>query len=513
MNDNNIDKLFQKKLRDFEEVPDEKVWKDIEASLQQKRRKRRVVPIWWKLGGVAALLAILFTLVNPFAESDNVEKQVSDIEKISTSPNTNQTATDNTENPKTSDDVEGFVSSEQDIISKDSESVLTEDEKAVEQQNAKDSRESLISKDKSKIGVQKEKGRLAQQSTTTSKEGGKEDHAIAEGENNAIVENADNKEGTNAIVANNLDQKNEGDTKENTLKNQDSDKKNIIEPKGAEEGLAVTAEEEVKEKKSIFEEIAEMEEETLAQKEKSSTRWSVGPRVAPVYFNSFGQGSPIHSNFAANPKSGNVNLSYGLAMGYEISKKLSVRTGVHKVDYGYDTNDVLFSSSLAASNNNQFENINYTGASKNLVIQSSANGAETALDFANSAEIRAPDPSRNGRMVQQFGYLEIPVELNYALMDKRLGINLIGGMSSLFLIDNSVILESGGDATELGEANNINNTNFSTNVGIGLNYRLTPKMQLNLEPMFKYQLNTFSDSAGDFQPFSIGVYSGLSFKF
>ena len=39
------------------------------------------------------------------------------------------------------------------------------------------------------------------------------------------------------------------------------------------------------------------------------------------------------------------------------------------------------------------------------------------------------------------------------------------------------------------------------------------KVQLNIEPVFKYQLNTFSDTAGNFQPFTIGIYSGLNFKF
>ena len=116
-------------------------------------------------------------------------------------------------------------------------------------------------------------------------------------------------------------------------------------------------------------------------------------------------------------------------------------------------------------------------------------------------------------MVQQMGYLEVPFELNYALIDKKLGVNVIGGVSSLFLIDNSVSLESEGLVTEMGQANNVNDVNFSTNIGLGFNYKFSQKIQLNLEPVFKYQLNTFSDTAGRFRPYTIGVYSGVSFKF
>ena len=65
----------------------------------------------------------------------------------------------------------------------------------------------------------------------------------------------------------------------------------------------------------------------------------------------------------------------------------------------------------------------------------------------------------------------------------------------------------------MGEANNLNDLNMSTNFGIGISYQVNNTLQLSLEPMFKYQLNTFSEAAGNFQPFSMGVYTGLNFKF
>ena len=39
------------------------------------------------------------------------------------------------------------------------------------------------------------------------------------------------------------------------------------------------------------------------------------------------------------------------------------------------------------------------------------------------------------------------------------------------------------------------------------------KLNLNLEPVFKYQLNTFTNTSGDFRPYFVGFYTGLSFKF
>jgi hypothetical protein len=131
----------------------------------------------------------------------------------------------------------------------------------------------------------------------------------------------------------------------------------------------------------------------------------------------------------------------------------------------------------------------------------------------NSADVSAPSPARQGQMVQEFGYLEVPLEMQFSLIDKKFGMDLIGGMSSLFLIDNSVSLESSGTVTEIGEATNMNSLNFSTNFGLGFFYRLNSSFELNLQPMFKYQLNTFSQTSGNFNPYSIGIYSGLNFRF
>ena len=263
-------------------------------------------------------------------------------------------------------------------------------------------------------------------------------------------------------------------------------------------------------KKSIFDEIQEQDENDLKVAEGTNGKWSIGANIAPVYFDAFGEGSPVHSIFVSNSKSGAINLSYGLSVSYTISKKLSLRTGLNKVDYGYDTNEVEFTSSFGVSGDGQIANIDYTIPSMNLVLDSKLNTGPSKNSFIESQN---QNIGRDGVMTQQFGYLEVPVELSYALMNKKFGLSLVGGVSSLFLVANSVAVTSSELTTEIGEANNLNAVNFSTNIGFGINYNFSPKVELNVEPVFKYQLNTFSNTAGDFQPFSAGVYSGLRFKF
>lgn len=515
MNNNDIDKLFRQKLKDFGEVPDEKVWNSIKASLDQKKKSRGILPIWWRLGGVAALLAILFYVIDPFGNPDPqdlISPSVEQAENPEVAPHDNK-QNDRLHTPG----VESEVARSENEVEKSEPSANQASDNPVKTSVTTQVAETEVrtvlkgENDRNDSGIA-ETAIQETAITAADPENNKEmtpDISTA-GEKN--TESISNEKDTGIAVAGAEAEDNEG------FREKDGDEiADKIRTDNAGDG-ALAAEEEKNEedknakKKSIFDEIEE-DEEIVA--EKNEHRWSVGPSVAPVYFSSLGEGSPIHSNFVANSKSGNLNLSYGLSISYDISKKLSIRSGVHKVDYGYDTNDILFSSSLAASTNNRIDNIDYALTSKNLVVQSTANSEAVQQDasLAISNEIAAPTPSRDGRMVQQFGYLEVPVEVNYSLLDSKLGLHVIGGVSSLFLVDNSVTLESEGGSTEIGEANNINSLNFSTNIGFGVDYNISQKVRLNLEPMFKYQLNTFSDASGNFQPFSVGIYSGLSFKF
>ncbi len=133
---------------------------------------------------------------------------------------------------------------------------------------------------------------------------------------------------------------------------------------------------------------------------------------------------------------------------------------------------------------------------------------EGLLPFENSFVNK-----NKGYINQEMGYLEMPVELTYALLDKKFGIKIIGGFSTLLLQDNAVNAVSDNRSTFLGEANNLNDVHFSTNFGIGLKYGFMKSFEFNVEPTFKYQLNTFSSDAGNFKPYVFGIYSGVSYKF
>ena len=213
--------------------------------------------------------------------------------------------------------------------------------------------------------------------------------------------------------------------------------------------------------------------------------------------------------FNENSKSSDINMSYGVVGSYAVSKKLKVRVGVNRVNLSQTTSDVYaFTGAETAARgiDAEFKNISFKGGEQHISLMSS-----NMMNRASTPELF--NTKFAGNIDQKFGFIEVPLELEYSVLDKKFGINIIGGFSTFILNENEIYADVDGTTTLIGEANNIKNTSFSANFGLGMDYNLSKKWNVNLEPTFKYQINTFNDTSGDFRPFFIGVYTGLSYKF
>jgi len=250
----------------------------------------------------------------------------------------------------------------------------------------------------------------------------------------------------------------------------------------------------------------EEKDKALAENAKTN-KWNVKPQLAPVFYNSLSQGSPIDGQFAGNAKSYENDLSYGVGVNYALNNRITIRSGVNTLNLNYETQGVEFYASLNKSTTNVAARTN-----ANIVVQNQGAAPNVTPNAFN--ENQMPSGTFNGSMMQKTGYVEVPVEMAYALLDKKFGIDIIGGVSTLFLNGNNVsVVSTQGYATNVGQAQNLNSIHFSTNVGVGFKYRFFKSFEANFEPMFKYQVNTFSRDAGNFKPYFIGLYSGISFSF
>ncbi len=487
MSKKNLDELFQEQFKDFDAVPDEKVWEAINASLE-KKNSRKIIPIWWKLAGVAAVLAgFIFTIY--LSKNEFLGNEIYRTNSTSEIPQKDQNLNNSSNNQKSNKVNKDNSITDKNNYSENSPAYAVEVEentshnKNIEKSNnLSNSNKKNTSHNNSPIGKDKK-------------------------HNNSGV----NFSNPNALIANNKSKKL---SKENTINNNQAksllnNKDNITE-EVIPENNEVVAEIKKDKKKSIFDEIATKEEPVVVN--DKTNKWSLGPSIAPVYFNSLGEGSSISESFISNAKSGEINLSYGVSVAYEVNKKLKIRSGIHKVEYGYTTDQITYTSSFINESIGKLANISYNSTSSNIAVSNQL-ADDSNKELILASDVTAKSTSYEGGLLQQFGYIEVPFELNYAIVDNRFGFDVIGGLSSLFLINNSVYLNSGDQTTEVGKANNINSVNFSTNIGFGINYKISEKLLFNAEPLFKYQLNTFSNTSGEFQPFSLGIYSGINFKF
>ncbi|MFL9837688.1 hypothetical protein ABS768_09285 [Flavobacterium sp. ST-75] len=594
-----IDRLFQEKFKDFEVAPPDELWGKIEAELQPEKKKRRVIPIWFRLGGVAAALIIGMLLTLPLftggdkdgngidtntnkvvldgAKQNKQDKNGNSIMPATDAENAVVTSSDdapdnttvnqsgqngfNSQNDTAAEQQGGNVSnttnnnnSHNNAVAYDNNTVNRAGNKTDSEANTNNvgnttKRNTVIVENG--MPVQQEANRAVAQQDNSSGAGNIEGISPSNQERNnsnqAITSGIITKDNDTGVAANNQEQNKQrakgavsgNDANGNTI----GEENNLINTQQGEDLLnnqinaqnseladatdetdttAVAAEMENELDKILREQQEGKDEDEAIADAVKNYKWNVKPQVAPLFYNSMSQGSPIDAQFASNSKNYDADMSYGVGIDYAITDRLSVRSGINTVNLSYATNDVAYYASMDGSTNN----IASAGRAANIVVQSqniapnngdvqgviaSGPGAGTSITFASNI---FSNQSFEGQMVQKMGYIEVPLEMSYKLLKSKFGINLIGGFSTLFLNDNNVsVISNQGYSTEVGEASNVNSVNFSTNLGVGFKYNFWNSFEASFEPTFKYQVNTFSGSSGNFKPYFIGLYSGISFKF
>lgn len=439
-----IDRVYQEKFKDFEASPREKVWKNISTRLQEKTRKKRVLPLWYRIAGVAAVLALFISYTNGLFKNSSLQGS--------------QTAS----------------------------AVI--DESFLEVSLASQAyTENMI---RSSIILQ------------------------------ALRQNTQNREAIEAQARFFRNEKNKAERilgsidSKTTPVNSENETYNFsdFEDLEVEVGIAEVEENDLTTLPDlpIAKVNANDEEPQLSEKSDTSRKLKVSTMAAPIYYNNMGSGNAIDQRFANNENSSEITLSYGINFAYQISEKIKIRTGISKVDMSYNTNNIAFTATV---NPIGLSGVDYGDKIPNFRIENTIgrpfSNISASSEF-NRASLASPT---TGYLNQQIGFIEVPLEIEYVIVDKKVGINIIGGGSTLFLDRNMISLNSADFSTNLGASNNLNNLSFTTNIGVGFDYNISSKFELNLEPIFKYQVNAFNANTSNINPYFFGVYSGFSFKF
>ncbi|MGL2965350.1 hypothetical protein [Flavobacterium sp. XGLA_31] len=505
----NIDKLFQEKFKDFEVNPSAEIWDNIEAKLNEKK-KRRVIPFWWYLTGVASVILISFLIGKSFTDI-KVKPESPVVIDNNTKQNQNKIRTNNTAKPE--------KTTMSQAESETAVAASTEDKSGNEfpDTNKKNPREGT-SNYKTPQHAVAENQRIVHKNSKIklNSEKSKTAVSIPIEEKRAQIVLANHSQNNNKTEENKIAEATNKTTDSNKiLPPSDRSSINLDELKGSQnltQKIVTTAtktndsvnKNAVAANTNALEELLKEKESKTTQQSKEN-RWQITSNVAPVFLGSVTGGSSIDPMFENNSKTYNTNLSLGVGLSYAVNNKIAVRTGINKMAVDYDTNGIVFFADL---NNTGIATIDPTASGKSIHVENESVENTGLLPFENVFVNK-----NEGFINQKIGYYEVPVEITYALINNRFGVKIIGGVSTFFLTENKIVAISEDLSTDLGKANNLNDVHFSTNLGLGLKYGFMKSFEFSVEPTIKYQLNTFNSNAGNFKPYIFGIYSGISYKF
>ena len=559
----NIERLFQEKFKDFEVTPPDFVWENIQEKLHPKEKKRRVIPFWFKTTGIAAsfiaIMSVVFLNINTDFKNTNsnnnkntvVNSETNEVNKNSNQNIENHKINTSESNINQNNSNSSFINETKNnsIVntnsvnkSSGSKTDLKFNKNSIQKSNTYKTSNSFVSNHKKQSNTNSFKknktifnrsnyGIVINQNNKTkstknslkvytsnseiihfntsknnaSNSGIADINSIKNSNFNSGLTDINTFNSSNPTSKNNTN--NNGILVENDLGNLDTNSTNIVaveETKIDTTTIATTTIEENPMEKLL----REKETKKVADEKEKWSKWAVNSFVSPIFFNSLANGSPITNEFASNEKTFNNSTSYGLGVSYNVNKRLSVKTGVSNLNLDYDTENIAFYSSFEDQSKISNTNIERNSNGKYLVLKHEKDISKSVIENQ-----MIPSNQNSGKLNQKTQYVEVPLELSYAILNKKIGIAIKGGMSTLFLTENVISISGNDGNMQIGKASNLNNVHFSSNVGLGFSYNFMKNFQLNLEPTLKYQINTFNKNAEDFSPYVIGVNTGISYKF
>jgi hypothetical protein len=259
-------------------------------------------------------------------------------------------------------------------------------------------------------------------------------------------------------------------------------------------------------------------------------KWAVGGLVSPIYsYRTLDASvqSPTANQYYNGIENGIVSYSGGVNLNYSPLKRLSVQSGLYYSRLGLSIPNTYLTTinQEVASIDFSLNQLAMTNSSGQIELGHRKDDAFLATNMPTQEQPvdAGPDWSdrekakrevKEGELLQHFKYLEIPLILRYRLVDKRVGLNLLGGLSTNFLVGNSVYFKEGGSREYLGTTEDIKLINYSSIVGVGFQYSISRNLHINMEPTFRYYLNSINTATGiGSHPYSLGFFTGLSYSF
>ena len=263
--------------------------------------------------------------------------------------------------------------------------------------------------------------------------------------------------------------------------------------------------------------------------DRDKSRWALGAYFSPLY--SFRDAQMDALEAGADFESGVLAYAGGIQVSYRTAGRISFESGLYYNKMGVDIGapgielftainaPADFANLEGANSRSQWVAVsnsvgNIVSKSGDIFVNEYKVNAATydAGSFQENAALETTNAEEGIR--QHLDYLELPFNVRYTVVDRALELQLIGGLSTNFLVNNSVTMDTPSGPEEIGYLSNIRNVNYSGNAGLGMIYHIHDRFSLRLEPRFRYFLHSVNDETlPSTRPYSLGFYTGLSYTF
>lgn len=469
-----LDKYIKENLNSPQQPP-KGAWEFIQKRIPKEQEKKRTIPFWARLSGIAAVLLLMIGFgywLGTYNASDIELNQGIAVNPSNNSVESESQINDNTNSQNSEENVPNYIQSEENIL------------------NPNNNPSSIYS-------TSSEGNKVYSNNYNHSQFDAQNNYSTSNNEThdlnfNSIAQNATQK--FNEFLTENLSDLN------NSLKNINLNPITSLNLPNINDAnfdqnpnneLLLVLDDKPKEEKK-------------KKKKTDFDKFHISGFVSPLAFNTFVGNSMLADEMSQYNTENNVTLAYGVKAAYSVSPTLKIRTGVSMIGLEQITKNVplevqvVGATSLASVD--KINNITYGG---HLRINNNPVAAFVDAELVQQK-------SGFGNMQQQTSYVEIPVEAELSLFQTNsIGISATGGGSTWVLSKNKIYVHTEDYTEELGKANNLNNVTFSANAGLKFDMNLTENVKLNVEPNFRYLVNPVNNIE-KYNPYTVGVNAGVS---
>ncbi len=263
---------------------------------------------------------------------------------------------------------------------------------------------------------------------------------------------------------------------------------------------------------------------------KKENQWFIGGEAGPQYTYrtvSSDVTAPELLKMSNEDEQGMIAYAAGIHVEYKPARRFSIQSGIYYSKYSVEAPVNVYVQSRNLDNLTPTNQIRSVKTSDIIIrfpnssveigeVNNTSVDANSAFNDATSESMEymsASDIPENTHYSRNYEYIEIPIIARYALIDRKINVLLLGGLSTNILVNNNIDIQFPVELPTKYETKDINTLNYSSTVGFGIGYDISEKLTLSVEPQFKYFLGSQSYSRNDVRPYSLGVFTGIKYLF